>query len=679
MLLAAVATTSSSLHAVGTRQFKLDTLDSLKGGDLTGVSVASDGTVRAGWTLGELPVTDATSVWCSVALRDGSVLLGTGSEGKIYRVSRGKVTVAVETGAMAVSAMTLAWDGDVVAGTFPDGKLYRFAQNAPDGTKPNPLVTLKETEDVWALAYDVKTKGLYAATGPEGRLFRIEADGKAEIYFDSEESHLVSAAVDADGTVYAGSNGKALLYRLTGPGRHTVVYDFDGDDVKGIAVAPGSRGGAVYAIANEYSGSMKGLRSKRSSRSNSASPQSTKPPKPGKGTLMRFDKRGVAEKMLHDKDTHFVSLSLDDEGRPFVGTGAEGQVYTVDDDHVVQLMADTEERQVGAMMLVGAKRYLATSDPVVFHEITGRGGQDAVWTSKPLDAHLRAHFGLLEWRSLGQLELSTRTGNTEKPDDSWSAWSAPVATPSKIQSPAARYLQIRARWSRDPRAELQEVTVSFVTDNARALLTEVTVGDSSSSSSSKDVPASGGSLDDPDPKLKVKWKVDNPDNDELRYRVLYRALDGKHWFSALDADEVLTKTELKWDTTGLPEGRYVLRVDASDELANPPGRTTSHRLESRPVLVDNTPPVLSQLTLRANRLSGTATDGAGPIARIEFSLVGSKSWRPLFPTDGVFDQATESFDGDLTGLLPPGPQVIVVQAFDSAGNRVTRSVSAGGR
>lgn len=663
-------------QAVGTRQFKLDTLKALEGGDLTGVSIASDGTVRAGWNLGNIPVPDATSVWCSVVLRDGSVLLGTGSEGKIYRVARGKVTVAVETGAMAVSAMTIGFGGDVLAGTFPDGKVYRFAQNVPDGTKPNALVTLKDTEDIWALAYDANSRAVYAATGPEGKLYRIRDDGTAEVYFDSEESHLVSLAVAADGTVYTGSNGKALLYRLTGPGRHSVLYDFDGDDVKGIAIAPRSQGGAIYAIANKYSGSMKGLRSRKSASRKGAEPQSSKAPKPGKGELMRFDARGVAERMMKDDDTHFVTLVLDEHGAAYVGAGAEGQVFTVDDNHVVHLVADAEERQVGTMMLHGAKRFIATTDPVVFHEITGVGGADAVWTSKALDAHLRAHFGLLEWRANGQLELSTRTGNTEKPDKSWSEWSPPMNRPGKVQSPPARYLQLRARWAPDPRAVLNEVKVSFVTDNARALVTEVTVGDSSSSSSSE-VPESGGPLSDPSPKLKIKWKVENPDNDKLRYRVLYQPLGAKHWFSALDPDEELTKTDYSWDTTGLPEGRYVVRVDATDELANPPELVTRHRLESRPVLVDNTPPVLAGLQLQGMRLRGKATDGAGPIARIEFALVGSKTWLPLSPTDGVFDQPTESFDADLTGLVPPGPQIIAVRAYDEAGNRVTRSVTAG--
>ena len=42
---------------------------------------------------------------------------------------------------------------------------------------------------------------------------------------------------------------------------------------------------------------------------------------------------------------------------------AEGQVYTVDDNHVERLVADTDERQVGALVLTGATRFVATTDP----------------------------------------------------------------------------------------------------------------------------------------------------------------------------------------------------------------------------------------------------------------------------------------------------------------------------
>jgi hypothetical protein len=60
----ALALTSTPAHAVGTRQFVLDSLETLEGGDVAGVSIASDGRVLAGWTLGATPVPDASSVWC---------------------------------------------------------------------------------------------------------------------------------------------------------------------------------------------------------------------------------------------------------------------------------------------------------------------------------------------------------------------------------------------------------------------------------------------------------------------------------------------------------------------------------------------------------------------------------------------------------------------------------------
>ena len=121
---------ASFSEAVGTRRFVLDTLETLQGGDLKGVSVASDGTVRAGWTLGAVPVPDASSVWSALVLADGSLLLGTASEGRISRVAGGKVSVAVETGEMGVAALALGWDGQVVAGTCPGGKIFRLLSTA---------------------------------------------------------------------------------------------------------------------------------------------------------------------------------------------------------------------------------------------------------------------------------------------------------------------------------------------------------------------------------------------------------------------------------------------------------------------------------------------------------------------------------------------------------------------
>lgn len=663
---------SAPAGAVGTRTFLLDTLDDLKGGDLTGVSVDSNGNVRAGLTLGSTPITDAASVWSALVLPDGAVLLGTGNEGKIFKVNGGQVTLVATTGEMAVSALALAWNGDVIAGTFPEGKLFKLPKGGGNGGPAASFGTLEAgIEDIWGLAFDPKAKVLYAATGPSGKLFRVDQGGKGQVYFDSDEPHLVSIAVGDDGAVYTGSNGKALLYKLTGPGRSTVLYDFDHDDVK--AVVP-IKGGGLYAIANKYTESFSAP--KRNSQG-PPSPTPAKAGRPGKGVLMKFDKNGVAEKLLEDDETHYVSLATGDDGAPYVGTGAEGRVYTVSDNRVARLVVDTDERQVGALVMAGKRRFVATSDPAVFREVKGQGGTEAVWTSKVLDAGMRATFGKLAWRSDGALELSTRSGNTATPDSTWTTWSNGLTGPGDVTSTPARYVQMRARWSRDPNAILREVSLSFVTDNARAVVTSIEAASKVQRGSSKGgVVSSGGEAPKPSSTIKVSWKVDNPDQDELRYRLSYRQEGQTTWRNALKPGEKLTKTEYDWETSTLPEGLYRLQVEATDEAANPPDRVTRHTLESATVLVDNTPPVFKSLSLQGRRMTGEIVDGLGPIARIEVAIAGSDEWRPLFPTDGVFDEAAEPFDANLGTVVPAGSHILAVRAYDSAGNAVTRDIEA---
>ncbi|MFT3766350.1 MAG: hypothetical protein QM820_12690 [Minicystis sp.] len=669
---AAVWISAAPASAVGTRSFELKTLEDFKGGDLTGVSVDSNGNVRAGLNLGSIPIPDASSVWSSAVLGDGTVLLGTGSDGKVFRIAGGKAEVAATTGQMAVSAMAVGWNGDVYAGTFPEGKIYKITPNQKGGAAEQ-FVALQGVEDIWSLAFDAKNKALYAATGPKGELYRIDQQGKAQVYFKSDDPHLVSVAVAEDGTVYAGSNGKALLYKITGPGRGTVLHDFDTDDVKQIVVGPADKGSPVYVVANKYSETFT---APKRNKSGPPGPQPAKSGRPGKGQLWRFTKDGLGEQMLDEDEGHYTTLTLGDDGQPYVGTGAEGRLYTVDDNHLERLVADTEERQIGAVVMAGKRKFVVGSDPVVFHEVKGVGGADAVWTSKVLDTGLRASFGRLTWRATGAVELSVRTGNTATPDGTWSGWTAPLAAPGLPKPQPGRYVQIRGRWSRDPAAALREVGLYFVTDNARAIVTHVDASQRGGKSLRQGVHSSGGEAPRASSTVKLSWKVDNPDQDELRYRLFYRLDNETTWRPLNKPTDKLTSTDYSWDTSTLPEGVYRIMVEASDELSNPPDRSYKHSLTSGAVLVDNTPPVFKALDIKGRKLVGEVVDGVGPIARVEVSIAGSDEWRPVFPKDGVFDEAAEQIDADISALVPAGSHIVAVRAYDAAGNMVSRNVES---
>ncbi len=665
---------SRDAAAVGTREFRLDSLDNLKGGDLKGVAVDSRGQVRAGLVLGSLAMPDASAAWCSLAMADGSVLVGTGNTGKVFRIHQGQVSEYAATGQLAVTSLAPDATGAVLAATIPNGKIFKLE----GAGKFKPLVDLPNTQHVWALAYDPKTRAVFAGTGPDGKVFRIDQAGTAQVHFDSDESHIMSLAIGADGTVFAGSSGKAILYRIAGPGRASVMHDFPGDDVKALAIG---KDGRLYAISNEHQNppEVPSFSSTSAGSQPAAPSRPMQMPKPGKGTLTRFEPDGRAEQMLFDAGTHFQSLTIGDDGQPYVGTGDKGEVYTVDDAHTTALVADTEERQVGAMLLAGNRKYVVTSDPTVFREVRAMGGPDAVWTSKALDSGLRARYGMLMWRADGQLDLSTRTGNTEKPDATWTDWSAPLGTPGSITSPPGRFIQVRARFARDPKALLREVVIPFVTDNARAVITSIDAdmkGRPSKSSGSKtELPTSGDEPPKHNNVVKVSWKVDNPDSDKLRFRLWYRLEGSQTWRAILQPSDIHSDKDYEWDTSGLPEGIYRIRVEATDELVNPPQMVTRHELQSSSVIVDNTPPVFQELTVNGRRIRGKTVDGVGPIVRIDVAVDSqTKQWTPYFPQDGIFDESVEEFDLDVAPLAGPGSHTVAVRVFDAAGNSVVRTV-----
>lgn len=670
LVVLAAMTMASSAGAVGTRTFVLDNLEKLSGGDLKGVSVSSDGTVRAGFSLGNAPVPDASATFSTLGLADGSVLVGTSPSGKVYKVVGETVSLFADTGALAVTSMVQAKGGSVYAATMPDGKIFRISQG-----KADVFTTLPDASHVWALALDRAGTGLFAATGPEGKVFRVEPNGQSSVYFRSGDGNVVSLALADNGDLLAGSSGKGQLFRITGPGRATVVGNLPGEEVKAIAVG---KGGVFWAIANEYGEAPEPPKRSNAAARAPAGPSSGPRPKPGKGSLFRFDAQGRSERMMKHDDTHYTALTLDERGAPFVGTGAEGRVYTVDDAHAVTLVADTDERQVGSLVVSGGKGFVATSDPPVVHRILGRGGEGAVWTSKPLDAGLRARFGTLSWQSAGALEFSSRTGNTATPDETWTAWSNPHAGASVIGAIGARYVQVRARWAKDPNAVLSEVTIPFVTENVRPVVTEVnaTAKGGTTKEPASAIPASGGEVGKHDSVVKVTWKVENPDNDPLRYRVAFRREGQTLWREALKSDEIHTKTELEWDTAALPEGKYRVRIEASDEQANPPDQVQKHALESESVLVDNTPPRFEALELNGRRLRAQVVDGTSSVARVELAVDGKLEWKPLGAADGIYDTKSEGVDVDVSALVPAGSHIVVVRAFDAAGNVVTRDLES---
>lgn len=177
--------------------------------------------------------------------------------------------------------------------------------------------------------------------------------------------------------------------------------------------------------------------------------------------------------------------------------------------------------------------------------------------------------------------------------------------------------------------------------------------------------------------LEISWKVDNPDEDTLRYRLFYRAPGQKVWRPILKEDEIFTKTRYKWDTETVPEGRYLIRLVADDSPSNSPEDTLFDEYISVPVIVDNHQPRVEKLSFRGGVLSGEARDSYSAISAIDFSVDGGP-WIPAGCSDGIFDQPTEGFSFSLPATLPAGPHTLAVRAIDRTGNQGLAEIHVSG-
>jgi len=646
--------------AVTTKSFVLDSAKLLSEGKLDGTAVNSDGTVVRGVSTERIALEGVKVARSLLTTPDGRTLIGTSNDGKIYALAGNDVKLFAETKQLMVTSMVSGPGGVTYAGTLPKGKILAVDAAGKVSTFSEP----KDVEHIWALVYDAKNKTLYAATGPNGQVFAIDAKGKAEVYHDSEAVHVMALAREGDGPLYAGTSDEALLLRLTAPGQAEVVYDFEGNEVTAIDV----RDGQVAVAANLFPKAPSSKKSKTDNKSTDnkddkkkkTAKNGTKPAKAGKGQLWRIAKDGRARQLFDSPKGHITDVQWGPDGVIYAATGKDGHIHRVTPDGHHALWVDVDERQVLAIDLSSTHPRFVTGDAGAIYRVRSGEGQQAMWTSKVLDASFHARFGQLSWRGEGKLSFQTRSGNTKKADDTWSEWSTVTSTPGPVRSPAARFLQLRAHVGKG--ATLYAATAYYLPRNQPAIVAKVKVAPKATTSKAKTSSASRGASS----LYEVSYDAANPDGDKLRYRIGYRREGGEVWRPLHKETVVVTKKKFSWPTDGVADGYYRVRVESSDELENPRGRSELHATLSEPVLVDNHPPRVEQLELKGGKLRGRAVDSMGPISRLEYKL-DAEDWRVFYPDDALLDTATERFDFELP-TLDKGAHAIAVRARDARGN-----------
>ena len=696
----ALALTAGIANASVTKSFRQTSAKDFEEGEASGSMVLPTGEVVPGMKATSLGL-EAAFAWCAAKSPDGrTAYVGTGDEGRVWAVDlTGKDARARKVATLDaawVTALAVRPDGTVLAATTPGGKIH----SVDPKTGKSKLLAALNADHVWAMALDAKTGTVYAATGGPGKIFAVDSSGRVRPLWDSGDKHVVSL-IAADGKhLLAGTSEEAILYRVGLDGRAEAIADFDAEEVRALALS--NDGKSVFAAVNDFEktgglGALLGTATTASKGTKVTSAPSGSPtsagalPRPGarkaKAALYRIDSDGRMEQTFSIGDGYFTALALDDDGRVYVGTGSEGRVFRVAPDRTAALAIDVPERQSLALLPAGKGFLVATGDVGGLYRAEPAAPKQASYLSRVLDAEYRAHWGLLRWSGSRALTIETRSGNTAKPDATWSGFAridrgraTTEGGVGQVPSPTARYLQYKVTFEATD-ARLSAVTVAYLAQNQRARITEISVADSGGS------PAFGGgggggtsagglgalaaaATLPPAPRahssvIKLRWKVENPDGDELIYRLAFREDNDIVW-RPLGGPDPLTKAEYDWNTEALPDGMYVVRVIASDERSEPRQRALETSLISEPMLVDNRKPQILALTGRYPFVSGRARDDQSPLTAMEYSIDGG-DWHVLATADGICDDVVEHFNIKLPAL-PPGPHAVTVRVWDSADN-----------
>ncbi len=203
----------------------------------------------------------------------------------------------------------------------------------------HPLARIDATH-VWAVAED-RQGNLFAATGEEGKVYRVSPQGKQEVVYAGEASQVLSLAVDAGGeAVFAGTGPEAAIVRIDAKGAkklcalpESYVWALVGDP----------KGEAVYAATGPN------------------------------GRVYRVTPDGKASVFFETKQDHVLCLTVGPDGTVYAGTDKTGRVYRIDARGRGFVVYQAPQAEVRTLLLDGDVLFAGTS---ATRKRGGSGGRD---------------------------------------------------------------------------------------------------------------------------------------------------------------------------------------------------------------------------------------------------------------------------------------------------------------
>ncbi|MBC8167047.1 MAG: hypothetical protein H7Y20_14405 [Bryobacteraceae bacterium] len=722
-IFAAVLAGAPLVFAVDTESWVHNDKTDFEKGILKNLSLRSNGRLTLAPEFRELADLSVAYLWTMAADSKGILYTGGGNPGsstsKVFAVdTAGKSRTVAEVPGLQIQAIAVDRQDRVYAATAPDGKVYRITSGGKADVFYDP-----KAHYIWALAFNA-AGDLFVATGDAGEIHRVKPDGTGSVFFRTEETHARSMAVDGKDNLIVGTEPSGLILRISPAGEGFVLYQAARREVTAVAVAPD---GSIYAAAVGTKSGNTGYTlaiptpppAPAPGSAQGAGPRagSSLPPGPGMPPPATASVAGGSEVYRIATDNYpqkvwahpvdiVYAIAFDSGGHAILGTGNKGNLYRVESQLVSTLLINADPTQITALTSGPSGRLFAVTGNVGKLYAIGPGlEKQGTYESEPLDVGFFSFWGRASGKSDlngGTVQFETRSGNLDRTLSNWSRW-APPDGQQRVTSPSARFLQYRVSLTAGPSGlspELREIEVAWKAKNVAPVIEQIEItpanykfNASSILSATSPVPTISlqpiGSPRRTTTALTVdttsasamiyakgfsgaRWSSTDPNGDEMLYKVEIRGVKEHTWRLLRDK---LKEKYLAIDSTSFPDGEYTLRVTATDAPDNPADQAISTVLESDRFVLDNTPPVIRNLTgtRSGDRLTirWGAQDSRSIVSKSEYSLNGT-DWILSDPVNGLSDASELDYSLSLTAAGTEA--VVAVRVTDEYDNQSVAKV-----
>ncbi len=614
-----------------------------------------------------------------------------------------------------IFAMTTDVAGRLLAGISGKGcRLCRL-----EGEKMETIFEPNDAKYIFALALD-EGGSIYLGTGPEGKIYKLNSLGKKpQLIYDSRDKNILSLAIGRDGYIYAGSDSRGLIYKIhTRTKKVTVLYDSDQPEITALLPTGNSGSDAnLYAAATSakivqtqtkfaastFGGTSPGRPEAEAKKDESPSENkgdrkleiantkvtseakpATGPPPVRKGTkttqashIYKITQDGFVTDVFSGAAVFFCLAEKD--GKLLIGTGNNANLFSVDPARQQQavIYEDEQAAQITAIALAGDAVYLGTANPAKLITLGSGFASEGTYTSDLIDAGQPATWGKLQLEANipqgCKVMVSARSGNVKDVNDpTFSEWSEPaeVTEPVQLQCPLGRFCQykliLQSQYGTDSPL-IREIAVASTVPNLAPRVESVTV------SRIKGAGKQGV--------FKIGYVTKDDNGDKLVYTIDFRKLGRTNWIELKDE---LEASSYEWDGKTVEDGRYEVRVTASDARSNTTLTKLTGSRVSEPVVVDNTGPVVKNMKITSSlkdngkyRVLGIeVADEFSAISKLEYTIDSNARWIGTVPDDLVYDTTDENFTIriDAEEDLPKGDHVITVRVSDAVGNTTYKTL-----